>query len=174
MELTSELTELQHQILTPFVDETIETLASMAGLNAHAGEGFPDDVEKFRFKGYAVVAETSGVIEGVILMHHYVETALGVGNRVLTNLLGEESNAMEMNDEVGEALAEFGNTAIGLAMDKLAKTDLGIKFKPPYFISNTTAMDDIIKDVKEIISIPIHVDEVGRFYFNYLLHNPTE
>lgn len=168
-----ELTTVQHQILTPFVRETVSTLRTMARLQAYAGDGFPDSVEKFRFKGYAVAAETFGVIEGKILMHHYVETALAIGNRVRANLLGIDEEATAINEDVGEALAEFGNTAIGLAMRELSASDLGIKFKPPYFVSRIDDMTAMLKNVKEIISIPIHVDDVGRFYFNYLLHKKT-
>jgi len=168
-----ELQSLHAKILAPFVTETIQTLHSMAGLSAHAGEGFPDSLEKFRFKGYAVAAETFGVIEGKVLMHHYVETALAIGNKVRANLLGIDEPETTITDDVGEALAEFGNTAIGLAMSQLAKADMPIKFKPPYFISSLDDMNSMLANVKEIISIPIHVDNVGRFYFNYLLHNKT-
>lgn len=168
-----ELTTIQHQILTPFVRETISTLRTMARLEAHAGDGFPDSLDKFRFKGYAVAADTFGVIEGKILMHHYVETALAIGNRVRANLLGIDEEAQTIDEEVGEALAEFGNTAIGLAMRELSASSLGIKFKPPHFISHTNDLGTLLNDVKEIISIPIHIDDVGRFYFNYLLHKKT-
>lgn len=168
-----ELNDIQQQILQPFVIETIKTLNTMAGLRAHAGDGFPDDIEKFRFKGYAVVAETSGNVEGKILMHHYIETALAIGNKVRCALLDDDDEAAEMNEEVGEALAEFSNTAIGLAMRQLAESDLGIKFKPPYFVSDIKDMDAMMSNVKEIVSVPIHVEDVGRFYFNFLLHKPT-
>ena len=168
-----ELNDIQLQILQPFVIETIKTLNTMAGLRAHAGDGFPDDIEKFRFKGYAVVAETSGNVEGKILMHHYIETALAIGNKVRCALLDDDVEAAEMNEEVGEALAEFSNTAIGLAMRQLAESDLGIKFKPPYFVSDIKDMDAMMSNVKEIVSVPIHVEDVGRFYFNFLLHKPT-
>lgn len=169
-----ELNDIQSKILTPFIEETIKCLGSMAGLKASAGAGFPDDIEKFRFKGHAVVAETFGLIEGKILMHHYIETALGIGNKVRAELLNEDEAATEMTEEVGEALAEFGNTAIGLAMRGLANSDLGIKFKPPFFVSSTEDMMNLMQGVEEIISIPIHVDGIGRFYFNYLLHNKTQ
>ncbi len=168
-----ELNDIQQQILQPFVIETIKTLNTMAGLKAHAGDGFPDDIEKFKFKGYAVVAETSGNVEGKILMHHYVETALAIGNKVRCALLDDDQESPEMNEEVGEALAEFSNTAIGLAMRQLADSDLGIKFKPPYFVSDIKDMTNLMADVQEIVSVPIHVDDVGRFYFNFLLHKKT-
>lgn len=168
-----ELSTIQSRILGPFVEETITCLKTMAGLESRAGDGFPDELSKFRFKGYAVAAETFGLIEGKILMHHYIETALAIGNRVRTNVLGDEAESSEMNEEVGEALAEFGNTAIGLAMRKLTQANLGIKFKPPYFVNSTDDMQPLLAGVQEILSVPIHVDNVGRFYFNYLLHSKT-
>lgn len=169
-----ELNEIQQKILRPFAVETIKTLESMAGLKSHFGDGFPDDITKFKFKGYAVVAETFGVLEGKILMHHYIETALAIGNRVRSALLGSDETAAAITDDVAEALAEFGNTSIGLAMSALGKANLGIKFNPPYFVNNTGQMENVMQGVQEIITIPIHINDVGRFYFNYLLHKRTK
>lgn len=165
-----ELSEIQSRILSPFVDETIKALDTMAGLKATAGAGFRDDPLKFKFKGHAVVAETSGAINGKILMHHYVETALAIGNKVREVALGEPSVATEIDEEIGEALAEFGNTAIGLATRSLTRAELGVKFRPPYLTSNMEDMITLLMYVDEILSIPIHIENVGRFYFNYLLH----
>ena len=169
-----ELNEIQQKILKPFVDKTIETITSMTGLMASSDEGFVDDINKFRFKGYAVVAETDGAIKGKILMHHYVETALKIGNKVRAELLDDDTEFTELNEEMGDALAEFGNTAIGLAMNDLLDSDLGITFKPPYFFNDTTQVDALMENVTEIISVPIHVDEVGRFYFNYLIYGEDD
>lgn len=168
-----ELNEIQQKILRPFAVETIKTLESMAGLKSHFGDGFPDDITKFKFKGYAVVAETFGALEGKILMHHYIETALAIGNKVRSALLGSDETAAAITDDVAEALAEFGNTSIGLAMSALGKANLGIKFNPPYFVNNTGQMENVMQGVQEIITIPIHINDVGRFYFNYLLHKRT-
>lgn len=168
-----ELNDIQQRILQPFVIETIKTLEVMAGLKAHAGDGFPDDIATFKFKGYAVVAETSGKVEGTILMHHYLDTALAIGNKVRCALLSDTKEFPEMNEEVGEALTEFSNTAIGLAMRQLGQSDLGIQFKPPYLVSGTQDLANLLGGVKEIISVPIHVDDIGRFYFNFLLNNKT-
>lgn len=165
-----ELSEIQSNILAPFVDETIQTLHTMAGFKATAGAGFLDDPLKFKFKGFAVVAVTTGAINGKILMHHYIETALAIGNSVRRNVLGEESNATEFNDDVSDALTEFGNTAIGLATRSLTRANLGVRFRPPYSTSHMEDMIDLLMYVDEILSIPIHIENVGRFYFNYLLH----
>ena len=169
-----ELNEIQQKILKPFVDKTIETITTMTGLMATADDGFVDDITKFRFKGYAVVAETEGAINGKILMHHYVETALKIGNKVRAELLDDDTEFSELNEEMGDALAEFGNTAIGLAMSDLSSSDLGISFKPPYFFDDTTQVEALMANVTQIISVPIHVEEVGRFYFNYLIYGEAE
>lgn len=170
------LNQLQLKILKPFVDETIKSLELMVGVSAtdiSVGEPFVDDVSSFKFKGYAVAAQTFGNIDGYIIMHHYMETALGIGNKVRENMLGEEEQLEEMTEDMGDALAEWGNTAIGRAMNDLNKFDLGIRFNPPYFINNLKEMDTLLSGVKEIITIPINIESMGRFYFNYLLHSET-
>ncbi len=164
-----ELTDLQLMTIAPFIDEIIKKLDSMCGLEAYAGDPFLDEVENFRFKGYAVAAETTGKISGVILLHNYIETALTIGNRLRLRLLEENNHFDKINDEMQSALAEWGNTIIGNATDFLADKNLGIKFAPPYFITNTVNMDPLLTRVKEIISIPIHIKDEGRFYFNYII-----
>ena len=164
-----ELTDLQLMTIAPFIDETIKKLDTMCGLEAYAGDPFLDEVENFRFKGYAVASETTGKINGVILLHNYIETALTIGNRLRVRLLEENNHFEKINDEMQSALAEWGNTIIGNATDFLADKNLGIKFAPPYFITNTVNLDPLLVRVKEIISIPIHIKEEGRFYFNYII-----
>ena len=166
-----ELTDLQLMTIAPFIDETIKKLDTMCGLEAYAGDPFLDAVENFRFKGYAVAAETTGKIYGVILLHNYIETALTIGNRLRMRLLEDNNHHEKINDEMQDALAEWGNTIIGNATDFLADKNLGIKFAPPYFITNTVNLDPLLTRVKEIISIPIHIKDEGRFYFNYIIRS---
>ncbi len=170
----SSLTKIHNQILQPFVNETLENLASMAKMNGHCDEGFPDDVEKFRFKGYAICAETFGHIDGVVLMHHYSETAIAMGNAIRKCILGDEHAYEEINDEMADALAEWGNTVVGRATKSLAAYHLGIQFEPPYFVYDTDVMASLLTGVKDIITVPVHIDNVGRFYFNYLIRNVNE
>ncbi len=165
-----ELTDVQKAILGPFIDEMIESLDSMAGLKARAGDPFQDGVDSFRFKGYAIASRTYGKVEGVILMHNYIETAVAIGNRVRLHLLGEENVNTEINEDMQDALSEWGNTVVGRATQSLHEKNLGMKFDPPYFILNTEDMGLMLKGVTKIISVPIHIDDVGRFYFNYLLY----
>ena len=162
-------TEIKTNMLKPFIDETIKTLGEMAHLKAHAGEAFTDSVEDFRFKGYAIAARTHGNLEMVILLHNYSDTALAIGNSLRFNILKEADELPEINEEMQAALAEWGNTAIGNATQSLETLKLGIRFDPPYFILNTENMEPLLKNVREIISVPVHIDDVGRFYFNLLM-----
>ena len=164
-------TEIKTNMLKPFIDETIKSLEEMAHLKAHADEAFIDKVEDFRFKGYAIAARTHGNLEMVILLHNYVETALAIGNRLRFHILNEADELSEINEEMQAALAEWGNTAIGNATQSLETLKLGIRFEPPYFILNTENMEPLLKNVEEIISVPVHIDGVGRFYFNLLMIN---
>jgi len=160
---------IKKNVLKPFIDETVKSLASMANLKAHAGEAFEDSVESFRFKGYAVAAKTYGKLEIVILLHNYIETALSIGNNLRRNILQEENELDELNEEMEAALAEWGNTAIGLATRSLEALNMGIRFEPPYFILNTEKIDPLLEDVDEIVSVPITIDGIGRFYLNLLI-----
>ncbi len=162
---------IQTKILQPFVNETIRNLNAMAGMNGRAGDAFIDDIEQFRFKGYAICAETVGGIDGVILMHHYVETAVAMGNAVRRNVLGEDTEYEDINEAMADALAEWGNTVLGRATKYLSAYKLGIDFEPPYFIHDTDTMSSLLTGVKDVISAPVHVDGVGRFYFNYLIRS---
>lgn len=168
------LSLVQSKILQPFVDETLQNLKTMANMGGHADDGFVDAVDQFRFKGYAICSETTGGIDGVILMHHYIETAVAMGNAVRQNLLEEDTEYDEINDAMADALAEWGNTVLGRAAKSLGGYNLGIEFEPPYFIFDTDTMASLLTGVKDIISVPVHVEGVGRFYFNYLIRNIQE
>ncbi|GAB1264896.1 response regulator [Aurantivibrio infirmus] len=165
------LNTIQNHILQPFVDETLENLQTMAKMNGHTDPGFLDDPKQFRFKGCAICCETSGHIDGVVLMHHYPETAIAMGNAIRLHVLGEDNTFEELNEDMEEALTEWSNTVIGLATRNLSHDHLGIKFEAPYFIQNTDEMDTLLEGVENIISVPVHVDDVGRFYFNYLIRS---
>jgi CheY-like chemotaxis protein/CheY-specific phosphatase CheX len=166
-------TGIKTNMLKPFIDETIKSLEEMAHLKAHAGDVFIDNVEDFRFKGYAIASKTHGNLKMIILLHNYIETALAIGNRLRSNILNESVELPEINEEMQSALAEWGNTAIGNATQSLETLKLGIRFEPPYFILNTDNMEPLLKNVTEIISVPVHIEDVGRFYFNLLMIDST-
>ena len=171
-----ELYKVHTQILMPFVNETVSALKNMADLEGSPGPGRQQTVAEFPHHGYAVcvVAKTFGEIEGKVLMHHTDDTALEIGNRVRSKMLGENSQSEEINDDVSEALTEFSNTIIGLATRALRDSNLRITFSPPIFIGNAQDMDFIMDGVVEILSIPIKVNGTGEFSFSYLLHRKTK
>ena len=142
-----ELNQVQEKILAPFVDRTVECLASMAGLKAVPGTSFEDDVDAFWMNDYAVVVETSGVIEGRVVMHIYLETALEIGKKVREFLLGEQpDNIDDVDEEVIDALSEFSNTVVGLATRQLAESDLCVVFDPPVFVSDLEEAAEVGED----------------------------
>lgn len=165
------LNAIQTKILQPFIDETLANLKAMAGMQGHTDDGFTDQVDQFRFKGYAICAETHGCIEGVMVMHHYIETAIAMGNAVRRHILGEEQVFEEINSPMADALAEWGNTVLGRATRSLGGYRLNINFEPPYFVYDTDTMKSLLTGVTDIITVPVHVDDVGRFYFNYLIRS---
>lgn len=165
------LDDLTRKIMTPFVDQTLSNLGSMAGMKGHSDDGFHDQVEDFRFKGYAICAETRGGIDGVMLMHHYIETAVAMGNAVRKHAHGESQEFNEINEAMADALSEWANTVIGRASRALGESRLNIRFEPPYFVYDTDTMKSVLTGVTDIITVPVHVDDVGRFYFNFLIRS---
>jgi CheY-specific phosphatase CheX len=163
------VSDMHNAVLKPFIDETVISLKSMAGLEAKPGDAFEDFLSFFEFKGIAIGCETSGNLTGHILIHHYTETALKIGQEVYKSLLGEEIESDEIQHDIEEALMEWANTLIGLATRKLRENNFGIEFRPPFFIHDTSHLDTVLEDIKQIITLPIQVHNVGRFYFNLLL-----
>jgi len=164
------LNTLQWRVLKPFVDETVNALESKLGLEVEIDSGFQDKVEEFSFKGYAVVANTSGSVEGRILIHHYTETALAVGNKLLQKEKPSTAEVKSMNDQISNALADFSYSILEPAVKSLENSALKVKFSQTYFVADTENIDALLEDVNEIITVPIKVEGIGRFYLNYLLN----
>ena len=158
-------------ILHPFINESIASLKAMTNLSGSAGDTFMDQVTDFRFKGYAVCSNITGGLDGVIMMHHYPETAIAIGNSVCQTMFNEEYNFTEINDELSQALAEWGNTIVGRSTDLLGRHNMKFDFSSPYFVHNFNDMEKYLADVKEIVTVPITVEGVGRYYFNLLVRN---
>lgn len=157
-------------ILHPFIKESIASLSTMANLHGKAGDAFEDNVDDFRFKGCAICSQIQGELEGVILMHHYEETALEIGAQVYRGLAGEKAtDTSSMNEDLSNALAEWGNTIVGRATDMMAKHNLSFNFSAPEMVLNLDDMEKFLKDVVTIITVPIHIDNVGRYFFNLLI-----
>ncbi len=155
--------------LHPFINESIASLKSMTSLSGSSGDAFMDKVEDFRFKGYAVCSNITGCLDGVIMMHHYPETAIAIGNSVCEKMLNESYDYTEINEELSHALAEWGNTIVGRATDLLSRNNLKFDFSSPYFVHNFNDMEKYLEGVKEIVTVPITIDGVGRYYFNLLV-----
>jgi len=164
------LNTLQWRVLKPFVDETVNALESRLGLKCGLDDGFQDKVEEFSFKGYAVVANTSGSVEGRILIHHYTETALAVGNLLLKKESPSTPEVTVMTDEISNALADFSYSILEPAVKNLEDSALKVKFTQAYFVADMGNIEPLLVDVNEIITVPIKVDGIGRFYLNYLLN----
>ena len=158
-------------ILYPFINESLASLKAMTNLVGEAGEAFVDNVDDFRFKGYAVCSEVTGGLDGVIMMHHYPETAIAIGNSVCEHMFEEKYQFTEINEELSNALAEWGNTIVGRSTDLHGRYSLDYKFSSPYFVHDVNDMDKYLVGVKEVITVPITIEGVGRYYFNLLIRH---
>ncbi|MCV6588529.1 MAG: response regulator [Marinobacterium sp.] len=155
--------------LYPFVQESIASLRDMTSLRGHAGMPVMDKVEDFVFNGYAVCTRINGSLDGAIIMHHHLDTAVAVGNDVAHSMLGDMHEHTEVDEELGKALAEWGNTIVGRATDFLGKHHLGFEFSAPVF---TTSLDDLnafFAGVQHVVTVPITIDGVGQYYFHLLV-----
>ncbi|UPW19527.1 response regulator [Agarivorans sp. TSD2052] len=156
-------------ILHPFIQESLQSLKTMTGLEGRADEPFVDKVEDFRFKGYAVCSDMHGQLDGVVLMHHYQETAIAIGQAVQQSLVGESSISDSLNDELIAALEEWGNTIVGRATHQLQQHNLGFEFASPHVALDLNDMSRYLQGVQQIVTVPVHVEGVGRYYFNLLV-----
>jgi len=164
---------IRNTILLPFVDETLLALTSMANLVGKSDLlSYRDPLDVFVFKDFAVCisVKTASNFSGKIIMNYNLETAIAIGNRVRSKMLGTVEESTVLNDEIREVLAEFSNTIIGLATrhfnDTAHKTSFGI----PLYLLNKEDGEFLLEGIKQILTVPIDIDGVGRFYFSYLLN----
>jgi len=158
-------------ILYPFISESIASLNAMTNLEGSSADAFMDKPEDFRFKGYAVCSDVTGSLDGVIMMHHYPETAIAIGNSVCEHMFDEKYEFTEINEELSNALAEWGNTIVGRSTDLHSRHSFDYSFSSPYFLHAVEDMDKYLIGVKEVVTVPITVEGVGRYYFNLLVRN---
>lgn len=174
MELQGNLPgNIRNSILLPFIEETIANLKTMAQLNGTSDLlSYRDPLDVFVFKDFAVCisAKTSNNVAGKIIMNFDLNTAVAIGSRVRSIMLGTEEQASALNDDVREALAEFSNTVIGLATQHFNDTPDKVSFGTPLYILNQEDSEFLMEGVKQILTVPIDVADVGRFYFSYLLN----
>lgn len=168
----SNRSDVRTDILVPFVNETILTLESMADLKATSDLlTYHDPLDTFIFKGFAVclVTKRQNAVDGKIVMNHDPATALAIGNRVRGKMLGTNENAVALNADISEALAEFANTVIGLATRHLGAARK-FNFSTPIYITSQADSQMFLEGVKQIFTVPVDLEIGGRFYFSYLMH----
>ena len=86
-------------------------------------------------------------------------------------MFDEKYNYTEINEELSNALAEWCNTIVGRSTDLLSRHNLEFNFSSPYFVHNFDDMEKYLANVKEIVTVPINVEGVGRYYFNLLVRD---
>lgn len=173
MELQGALPDtVRNSILLPLINETIAALKSMADLHGASDLlGYSDPLDVFVFKEFAVCisAKTSVGSSGKIIMNYDLNTAVTIGNRVRSKMLGTVEQSSALNDDVMEALAEFSNTIVGLATRDMNNTKHKISFGTPLYLYNKQDCEFLLTDVNQIYTIPVDINKVGRFYCSYLL-----
>ena len=105
------------------------------------------------------------------MMHHYPETAISIGNSVCQSMFDETYAHQEMTDDLRNALAEWGNTIVGRSTDLHSRYSLEYGFSSPYFVEDLSEMDKFLKGVQEVVTVPITIEGVGRYYFNLLVRS---
>jgi two-component system, response regulator PdtaR len=80
----------------------------------------------------------AGSLDGVIMMHHYPETAIAIGNSVCQNMFDEAYGFEVINDDLRNALAEWGITIVGRSTDLHSRHKLAYGFSSPYFVEDQT------------------------------------
>ena len=168
-----ELSSVHNQIIEPITQEAIKALKDMAHSNAWAGAEFQDSVWKFRFNGFAIVAEVSGMLNGTVVFHHYLETAMALGKRLLNFRKGSINEGVGLTDEMQAALLDYADEVVAHASKELKKTGMQVDFKSSFPVLSMHHVSDLLINVDEIHSIPLHVDTVGRHYLNFFIkdHN---
>ncbi len=160
----------RNAMLVPLIDETIHALENMADLKGTSDLlSYHVALDVFEFKDFAVCIPAKNASGGgKIIMNFGLDTALAIGNKVRAKMLGTDENATALNDEVREALAEFSNTIIGLATRHFNSASEKISIGTPLYLYEKEDSEFLLQGVKQIMTVPIDIQDVGRFYFSYL------
>jgi len=164
------LETLQWKVLSPFVDETVAALNKNLGLDVESEAAFDESVKDFNFKGYAVVINTTGNVQGRILIHYYTETALAIANCLLEKQSSATDAESGLDDEAVNVLADFAHKIVASSVKALEAGDVKVQVSPAYFIKDTQKIENLMQGVQEIITVPLRLEGAGRFYVNYLLN----
>ena len=162
---------IRNSVLLPFVNETVNTLKSMAGIKANSDLlTYRQALDVFTFKDFAVSINTTftnGVTNNLVMTFES-KIALLIGNRVCSTLLGSTDVITSLNDDINEALAEFINTVIGLATREINETNHKITFGSPLYIYSKEDSEFLLDGITQIMTVPIELGEIGRFQLSYL------
>jgi len=163
---------IRNSVLLPFVAETIDTLKSMAGLTAKSDLlSYHEPLNLFTFKGFAVSinATFSNGVTNNVVMNFEVETAIVIGNKVRSVMLGTNEVDTTLNDENKEALAELLNTMVGRATREINETNHKITFDAPLLLYSKEDSEFLLNGVKDIMTVPVDLGSIGRFYLSFLV-----
>lgn len=163
---------IRNSVLLPFVKETISNLEAMAGLKGSSDLlTYREPLDVFQFKAFAVSINTtfSNGITNNIVMSFDAKCAIIIANKIRALLLGSTDVVTSLNEEIREALAEFLNTVIGLATQEINETTHKITFGPPLYLHSKEDSEFLLEGVKQIMTVPIELENVGRFYLSYLI-----
>ena len=163
---------IRNSVLLPFVTETIDTLKSMADLTGRSDLlTHHDPLDLFVFKGFAVSigATFSNGVTNNVVMNFEESTAITIGNKVRSVMFGTNEADTTLNDENKEALAEFLNTMVGRATREINETNHKITFDAPLLLYNKEDSEFLMNGVKDIMTVPVDLGGVGRFYLSFLV-----
>jgi len=141
-------------IVNPFIDATVNVLATMASTRAEAGKPYlkKDQVARGDVSGVmGLTGETRGTISV-----SFTETSILA---IVSNMLGEEIK--EMNEEIKDAVGEITNMISGQARKKLDEQGMSLKAAIPSVIMGKNHTITHITTFP-IIAIPFHTDN-GEF-----------
>ena len=170
------LVKVHTLIMKPFVEESVKALEKMAGLKAVPQKGEQRPVQDFRFNGYAVCLPTrlDNDPHGFVVMNYDKKLALTLGSKMHLWMLGTPPDPEHVWEDISELLTEYANTAIGLAIHRLHRAELNLSFSAPLFTTASRELEELISDVRDTLTIPINVEEVGPFEFVYMMYTPLE
>ncbi len=172
MELQGSSTDnIRNSVLLPFVNETIRTLKSMAGLAGNSDLlTYRQALDVFTFKDFSVSIDTTFTngVKNNLVMSFDKNIAILIGNGVRSTLLGSSSNATSI-DDINDALAEFMNTVIGLSTREINETSHKITFGVPLYLYSKEESEFLLDGIKQIMTVPIRLGEIGGFSLSYLI-----
>ena len=163
---------IRNSVLLPFVSETIHTLQTMANLKGSSDLlTYHEPLDIFAFKDFAVsinASFTNGITNNMV-MNFDTQTAIIIGNKVRSVMFGTNERDVSLTNDNKEALAEFLNIVVGLATREINQTDHQISFGVPLYLYNKEDSEFLLDGVKNIMTVPVDLENAGRFYLSFLV-----